>query len=140
MFQNVSHILNDEVGFLLCAIPREKDMTQATARFFFFFFLLFMLFLSLFSWAQIKFANNLSLFQSRPFRNLQWFSFIYCSVCNQSTIEYKYFRESLSMICVAQFIGATYSGNNLLGYRLSTIDMLYLSHHVDETMFKYQLQ
>ena len=51
MFQNVSHILNDEVGFLLCAIPREKDMTQATARFFFFFFLLFMLFLSLFSWA-----------------------------------------------------------------------------------------
>ena len=37
MFQNVSHILNDEVGFLLCAIPREKDMTQATARFFFFF-------------------------------------------------------------------------------------------------------
>lgn len=105
----------------------------------FFFFLLFMLFLSLLSWAWIKFANNLTLFQSRPFRNLQWFSFIYCSVCNQSTIEYKYFRESLSMICVAQFIGATYSGNNLLGYRLSTIDMLYLSHHVDDTMFKYRL-
>lgn len=41
MFQNVSHILNDEVGFLLCAIPREKDMTQATARFFFFFFFTF---------------------------------------------------------------------------------------------------
>lgn len=38
MFQNVSHILNDEVGFLLCAIPREKDMTQATARFLFFYF------------------------------------------------------------------------------------------------------
>ena len=52
MFQNVSHILNDEVGFLLCAIPREKDMTQATARLLLlFFFLLFMLFLSLFSWA-----------------------------------------------------------------------------------------
>ena len=41
MFQNVSHILNDEVGFLLCAIPREKDMTQATARFLFFFFFTF---------------------------------------------------------------------------------------------------
>ena len=47
MFQNVSHILNDEVGFLLCAIPREKDMTQATALFFFFFFFYFSCFFSL---------------------------------------------------------------------------------------------